>query len=783
MPVTVHRRSTPMGTAVFRSGNAVTNTPPAAQTAVSQTYQEVLLDVHVNGQDVGTALLLQRDQSVYAQAQSLEIWRIQDRPANTVKHDDLTFYPLDSMAGVSYRVDFATQSLWISAPAGSFPGSVVDGLFQTSPPAQTGHTGGFFNYDVYATRAPEFNSTSAALEAGIFNSWGVGMTDYLGRQTTGTERQWVRLSTNWTKDFPDLVSTLRLGDSITRPGLGGSSVLFGGVQYGTDFSTQPYFVTFPVPSISGQAVLPSIVDLYVNGQLVHSQNVQPGPFNIPAIPVITGNGEAQMVVHDMLGRTQVVTVPFYASSQLLKAGLNDYSFSTGEIRDNYGIDSNDYGPFVASALFRRGLSDSFTGELRGATSDGTDVAGLGGVLLVDNSGTLTTSASLSHSALGTGTQGLIAFSHQGHSFGVSLSVQVASDRYTDIGYTFTGSIPRQQIAAGISMPVAYGTGSLGLLRSTYSSGSEVELATAGYGFTWDHVGSLSASAFHSLNGESNYGAFLFFTIPLSDRSSATIGATNDDGTNNLTAGIQKDLPAGTGSGYRLQTEIGPDPQSQGELDYQNDVGTYSIGAYQVLHQTTYYGEVRGGIGLLDGGAYFSRYINGAFGLAEVPGLADVPVYVNNQPVAHTDSEGRAFLPDLLAYQHNPVRIEPNQLPLDTDIGSDNEDAVPAYRSGVVVRFPVTTVRGATLTLQLPNGKPVPAGAEVSVTGQPGTALVGFNGQVYLTNLPPEVSLSASWDDQRCAVSFKLPATQAILPDLGIRTCRMQKTKPGNGKTK
>ncbi len=115
----------------------------------------------------------------------------------------------------------------------------------------------------------------------------------------------------------------------------------------------PYFITFPLPTIGGQAALPSTVQLYVNGLLKETQQVPPGPFSIPAMPVVTGPGTATIVVQDMLGREQVISSSFYASSDLLKSGLDDYSFSAGKLRDNYGVDSNDYGPSAATGTFRR----------------------------------------------------------------------------------------------------------------------------------------------------------------------------------------------------------------------------------------------------------------------------------------------------------------------------------------------------------------------------------------------------------------------------------------------
>ena len=39
----------------------------------------------------------------------------------------------------------------------------------------------------------------------------------------------------------------------------------------------------------------------------------------------------------------MLVVPYYVSSALLRAGLTDYTFELGFERDNFTIESNDYG--------------------------------------------------------------------------------------------------------------------------------------------------------------------------------------------------------------------------------------------------------------------------------------------------------------------------------------------------------------------------------------------------------------------------------------------------------
>ena len=146
----------------------------------------------------------------------------------------------------------------------------------------------------------------------------------MARQELSDNRSLVRLDTAWTRDFPDRMATLHVGDAISTPAPWGRAVRFGGVQYGTNFSTQPTLVRTPLLAAQGEAVVPSTVDVFVNGQQVASESVPPGPFSIDHLPVLTGAGQLQVVVTDALGREQVTVQPYYSGTALLRRGLNEF---------------------------------------------------------------------------------------------------------------------------------------------------------------------------------------------------------------------------------------------------------------------------------------------------------------------------------------------------------------------------------------------------------------------------------------------------------------------------
>ena len=138
-------------------------------------------------------------------------------------------------------------------------------------------------------------------------------------------------------------TTLRLGDTIATGGALAPPVRMAGIQYATNFGTDPAFVTFPLPTIGGLARQDSVVDVFIDNVQREARSVPPGPFALESLPVVTGAGEVQLRVTDLLGREQLITQSYYVSSRLLKPGLHDFGYELGALRRDYGRESFDYG--------------------------------------------------------------------------------------------------------------------------------------------------------------------------------------------------------------------------------------------------------------------------------------------------------------------------------------------------------------------------------------------------------------------------------------------------------
>ena len=102
--------------------------------------------------------------------------------------------------------------------------------------------------------------------------------------------------------------------------------------------------------------------------------------------------------------------------------MSDFSYDLGLVRENFGISSFDYGTWAGSGTYRYGITDQWTGELRGEAQSGLANVGVASDVLIGNFGTFSGSLAggRSHSGFGTripcrlstGNQRSISFSIQ-----------------------------------------------------------------------------------------------------------------------------------------------------------------------------------------------------------------------------------------------------------------------------------------------------------------------------------------------------------------------------------
>lgn len=731
--------------------------------------------VRVNRQDFGVARLLRTaDGRWYARRADLEAWRLRLPADEPLVFQGEDHYPLEAYTGGVYRFDEPLQALDIEVAPRYFASTILEGAPSGSPVPPPPPAGGFLNYDLFLNATSDERRLDGLFEGAFFNRYGVGVSGLIARGL-GSEREFVRLETAWRRDFVAGMKSLIIGDAIGSSGLWGRPVRFGGLSYGTNFSTNPGYVTFPLPSIAGEAALPTTTELYVDGVLRQSTRVAPGPFRIDNVPVVTGGGDVRLVVRDLLGREQVIEVPYYASSRLLRQGLVEEAYEIGAVRENFGLRSHDYGRFLAAMQYRKGYTDSVTAEARAELLRHQQTIGGGASVVFPHYGVVTGAAALSRSEAGAGGLLLAGFERQVWR-GVSLG---ARSQWTSTDFTQLGLQPGQRTPGRlISANVGYSLGEAGSLGAAYvrqdnRDRPRSEIVSGSYTVNLGRSSALIVFAFKPLDGGGTHAIGVTLAMGFDNARSGSVNYTAQPGASQATVQFQQNLPAGTGSGYRVLAGGGSQGGRQ-ELGFahQNDFGTYVVEAGRADGRTGVRASASGAVAVVGTRPFLARTLDQSFAVAHVEGFPNVGVYLNNQVIARTDAAGYALVPGLLAYQPNTVRIDTADLPLDSRIAATEFQAVPYFRSGMLLEFPVERANSALLVLHLDDGSEMPVGSVVSIIGQDAEFPVAQRGEVYVTGLGPSNRLRARWRDRRC--EFEVTPGRALgrQPRLGPITCSL-----------
>ncbi|KAA0970607.1 fimbrial biogenesis outer membrane usher protein [Aureimonas fodinaquatilis] len=691
---------------------------------------------------------------------------------------------LQHLQGVSFRYDEATQSIHFEAVENARSERKVSAVSAAvqRPQPDAALTGALVNYSLLAgagggdaTDIFTFEGLSGQFEPRIFGRFGVISGSFVAQTDDEGFYGSRRLDTTWSYSDVDVMRSYTAGDLIT----GGLSwtrpVRLGGVQISRDFGLRPDLVTFPIPAISGSAAVPSSVEVYIDNARRYSGDVPAGPFRITDLPVVTGSGTARLVVRDAQGQEVVSDSAFFATGSLLAPGLFDYSVEAGFARLFYGVNSFDYDDrLMGSATFRYGWNDWLTVE--GHVEGGEDLlnGGAGVVFGLGPFGVASLAAAGSTSSAG---QGMLAAAslefdifearisgRMQRSFGeyddiASVTAAPFTDVFDDIWLLGLGRPARaiDQLAVSLPLPFDDSFINFNYTRLETALGDETALLGATYSRSILKHTNIFASGFTSLNDDA-FGAFVGLTVPIGQKVSVTASASAaEDGTYGTIDAIRPEGWETGDYGWRIRA-------GQGSRTIRDLAGSYR-GEYARVAATVSQFDDRydatinatGSIVAAGGGVFATNWVDDAFAIVDI-GAPGVVVSHENRPVGTTGPGGRMIVPRLRSYEVNAVSIDPSALPVDAMVEATNLRVTPPDRSGVLVDFGVEAAPMAAL-VEFVHGtenpsEPIPVGTVVSVAGVTEDALVGYDGQAYVTGLSARNDATLQLPDgRRCRAQF------------------------------
>lgn len=692
---------------------------------------------------------------------------------------------LDSIEGLGSRYDEELQLLELTLPSEWLPHQQ---LGQTSvydrTPAQS-DLGMLLGYDLFYNDVEDSSRyLSGFFEQRVFGAFGLVENTGVYRHTfndLGAEADgYRRYDTYWRYNDQSRMTSYQVGDLISGALTWNSAVRMGGVQVSRNFGLRPDLVTYPLPRFSGDAQVPSSVDLFINNAQISSDQIAPGPFTLSNVPFISGAGSATVVTTDALGRRVATTVPFYVTNNLLQKGLYDYSLSVGQLRKDYGVRDFGYGSQASSGTFRYGISDSFTLESHAEVGEELRLGGLGGTFAVGRWGTLGTSYSRSAYDDQRGYQYSLGYSYYSSLFGVGLQRLQRSAGYVDLGRV--GALEDDLLGSALSRridqltfsvnPQGWGNFGIGYFATESMEGDRTRLLN----LSWSRSLWGNSSLYLSLNrqiGDSGYSALVQFILPFDMYSTLTSAVERDtQGDYRHRVGYGRTPPTDGGVGYNLAYAGGDGRYTQADVTWRNRYNQLQVGVYEDNGRVTQWADMSGSLVAMNGGLFASNRISDAFVLVSTGGFADVPVSFEHQPIGRTDRNGHLLVPWVPSYYRGEYEIDPLELPANVRVPELSYDIAVHQGSGALLEFEMQRVVAASIVLIDSRGEVLPRGSKAELLGSDASTYVGWDGLVYFEGLAEHNRVRIQLEGGgQCEVAFELKNPGEEMALVGPLTCR------------
>lgn len=362
--------------------------------------------------------------------------------------------------------------------------------------------------ETIAVRASSLNPAYSSVNAQVLSD--AGKVDYSFAASLDPEvDRLTRLQSSYTQALGEAES-LRVGDSVSTVGMWGTSVRYGGMQFGTRSKTRDDVIDSSQLATSGMAVLPTVADaLFASaGEAGTSLNQRRLSVN-RSLP--SGGQGWKLAVKDALGHSQSVAAPMIATTQLVQEGCSDFSVGFGKVREDYALTSNEYGSTFANTTVACGMPLGFTIEGHGEyLADQVAALGFGIARRVGPLGTASVAFAQSSAENGSsGWMSKVGFDHSNSMFNLMLRSRFQTREFRDIGsIALSDPIMQRDLASvgvtmtdSASLSVAYATQTTWARERTNLIAIQQSMGVG--------RGTMSMSAGHSL--EDNFGSSLFIS--------------------------------------------------------------------------------------------------------------------------------------------------------------------------------------------------------------------------------------------------------------------------------
>jgi outer membrane usher protein len=755
-------------------------------TAQVKKDSTLFLDTTVNTVFSGRYTVFWKEKDILVKSADLKKMGLAEDRGQKLIIEDEAYISLRSLnPQLDFNLDTNNFTLNITAKSDLLIDKTVKVIGSNNRPSdviQSNDNSLFLNYAIDAN-----NYSNTRIDSGIFTELGYRFNNsflYSGfnyASNNGFQRGF----SNLTIDDRDNLNRTIIGDNfINSSSLLAGNPTIGGISFGRKFSLDPYVITTSQDfNVRGAVTTPSTVDIYNNGVFIRREQLAPGQYELRNLPLNTGNNNTTAIVRDSFGREQIINNINYFSANILKPGLNDYSFNVGFRRQETTNNPN-YQELLASGSYRQGISDGLTAGIRleGSSSlinAGSDLA------LKFPFGEIGIEGAVSHSKGADGVAGIFRYNYISSGFGLNASTKITSPNYANTSLELAQDRTTWENNFQLVFPISnYNSLNLQYQNMQYrDSGTKNRISVStGFSLGSQNNLSLTLSRNNQSNGQNENTIFLSFSaFDNQNNSISSLTYQNQNSRNSILAQIDKPLGVKDDLGYRLQAGITGEGSvsTNGTLRAQTSFGRYEANYANSSQGSNTSLNASGGILLIKNKVFFTRPLDSSYALVEVPGLPNVSVKLNNNVVGKTGSDGSLILTGLQPYYPNKIGIEAKDIPLNYTAGNSNKLIAPMERSGAIVTFPAHKIQaflGKVLVKTLKQSL-VPSYGRISVNTSDGTVIspLGTEAEFYLENLTVgKYPALVEYEGGECRFEIDVPKKDGLIVELGELTCSANK---------
>lgn len=650
-----------------------------------------------------------------------------------------------------------------------------------------GMTAALLNYNFNAFRFRNAGHSQEQAYLGLNAGLNIGAWraryDTAATWQSGHGSHWQKIRAYLQRDLPSLGAQMVVGDTYTDGELF-DALSLRGVQLYTDERMLPQSQRGYAPVVRGVARGNAQVRIRQNGALIYQAAVSPGPFVIDDLYPTGYGGDLEVTVTEADGSQQRFEVPYASVQRLLRPGASRFTAVAGTLRDS-ALAAH---PFVVQGTYQRGFGHGLTlyGGVNGsrgyaALLGGTAINTRYGAWSLDLTGTTARlpgaarrdgrSLRLSYSKMLTATDTRLALAAYRYGSRGYLDLRTAEQLrdYQRRGLDASRVLrQRSRFDLNLSQPLGEDGGSLyvtGSLLSYWNRGGHDTQVQAGYqGSAGPVAFSLSAARIRDAFGRADNQVYLNVSVPLGSTTNApslTLSATRDSqGADQQQAMLTGS--AGDDQRFTYGATLSHAERNAVSVDggYRSPYATFSAGHTEGDGYAQSSLGVNGALLVHRGGITFGQQTGGTTGLVHAADAAGARVL--NGAGVRVDGRGYALVPYLTPYARTEVQIDPSGLPVDVQLESTTQSAVPTAGAIVPIEFRTSDLRTAIFRARIAGGGTLPFGASVEDAKGDPIGVVAQAGRIFARGVDARGSLVVRWDAGRrhaagqCRFDYTLP---------------------------